>query len=76
MQMFKRIFSRTRPENVSKSIRCTDLMWQAITELANEVGESPNSYIVLVLDQHLQHAVKDGKIKFPEDVDPGKIAAS
>jgi hypothetical protein len=72
MQVFKRIFSRTRPENVSKSIRVTNVMWDAIAQLAEEEGYSPNAFIVIVLDQFLQGAVEEGRLKLPADVE-GKI---
>jgi hypothetical protein len=64
--MFKRVFSRKQPENVSKSIRCTKAMWDAIEQLASEAGETANSYIVLVLDQYLQAQLENGALKAPD----------
>jgi hypothetical protein len=63
--MFKRVFSRAQPENVTKSIRVTKDMAAAIEMLADEVGETLNSYIVLVLDQYLQSQIEEGKLKMP-----------
>jgi hypothetical protein len=65
--MFKRVFSKAMPESVSKSIRCTVTMWDAIAALAKEAGETPNSYIVLVLDQFLQIQLETGKLKLPKE---------
>jgi hypothetical protein len=73
--MFKRIFSRKAPENVSKSIRCTQSMWDAIEKLAAEAGESPNGYIVLVLDQYLQVKVEAGELQLPPQLADGKNAS-
>lgn len=66
MEIFRRVFSRKNPQNITKSIRCTHEMWNAIEQLAKEAGESPNSYIVLVLDQFLQVQIEKGTIKPPE----------
>jgi hypothetical protein len=74
MKFFRRVFSRTHPENVTKSIRCTVEMWNAIRTLAQEAGETPNAYIVLVLDQFLQVQLENGNLKLPTDAD-GKTAS-
>jgi predicted DNA-binding protein len=63
--MFKRVFSRKKPANISKSIRITEEMAAAIEQLANEAGETLNAYIVLVLDQYLQVQLEDGKLSMP-----------
>jgi hypothetical protein len=63
--MWKRVFSRKHPDNVSKSIRCTAEMWKAIEKLADEAGETPNAFIVLVLDQYLQSQLEAGLIEAP-----------
>jgi predicted DNA-binding protein len=65
MSFFKRVFSRQRPENVTKSIRCPLVMWEALESLADEVGETANGYIVLILDQYLQVQLENGKLKPP-----------
>jgi hypothetical protein len=54
LMMFKRVFSAKAPKNVTKSIRCPELMWQAIETLAKDAGETPNAYLVLAIDQYLQ----------------------
>lgn len=74
--MFKRVFSRKNPENVTKSIRITNPMAAALEQLADEAGESLNSYIVLVLDQYLQVQIEDGKIKPPSVEDADEKTAS
>lgn len=63
---FKRVFSRQAPKNVTKSIRCPEQMWDALTALSKEHGESPNAFIILVLDQYLQVQIEHGKIKVPK----------
>lgn len=72
--MFKRVFSRKRTLNVSKSIRCSKAMWDAIELLANKEGETANSYVVYALDQFLQEQVKQGKIQPPSEDDEQKAA--
>ncbi len=72
--LFKRVFSRKQPENVTKSIRCTVQMWNAIEQLAKEAGESANSYIVLVLDQYLIAQMEAGALTAP-DTDKDKTAS-
>ena len=63
--MFKRVFSPKRIEGFSKSIRVPKPMLELLEKLAAEHGETLNAYIVLVLDEHLQGLVKQGKIKAP-----------
>lgn len=63
---FKRVFSRQAPQNVTKSIRCPQEMWEAISKLSNEHGETPNAFIVLILDQYLQIQIDEGKISLPK----------
>ena len=65
VQVFKRVFSRKHPKNVTKSIRCTQPMWDALEKLAEEAGESANSYMVLILDQYLQVQMEAGAIESP-----------
>lgn len=65
VELIKRVFSRKQPENVSKSIRCTLEMWNAIEILADKMGESPNAYVVMVLDQFLQVQVEKGNLTLP-----------
>lgn len=72
--MFKRVFSRKNPENVTKSIRITNDMAKAIKRLADENGETLNAYIVLVLDQYLQGQPEE-KITTPEVVTDEKSAS-
>lgn len=67
--MWKRVFSKKNPENVTKSIRITQTMADAIQQLADEAGETLNSYIVLVLDQYLQVQLENGNIKLPSESD-------
>ncbi len=64
--MFKRVFAPKRVDSVSKSIRVPVNMWSAIEKLAKENGETPNSYIVLILDQFLQIELEQGNIEPPE----------
>jgi hypothetical protein len=73
--MFKRVFSSKQPKSVSKSIRCPVAMWEYIELLAKDAGETPNAYIVLVLDQFLQMKLEEGKILHPS-MDASKITAS
>ncbi len=73
--MFKRVFSRKKStQSLSKSIRCTKQMWDAIESLAEQAGESPNSYVVFALDQFLQDQLKAGKIKPPAEEDESQAA--
>lgn len=65
MSIFKRVFSRKNPINVTKSIRVTEAMATALEKLAKEAGETLNSYIVLVLDQYLQIQLDEGKVDHP-----------
>lgn len=67
MLNIRRMFSRKSPKNVSKSLRCTEAMWEAITKLAKHEGESPNAFVVLILDEFLQLAVEQGKVAPPPD---------
>jgi predicted DNA-binding protein len=73
--MFKRVFSRKAPksDNVTKSIRITEEMENALQRLAKESGETLNSYIVIVLDQYLQGEVESGNLKPPS---PNEKSAS
>jgi hypothetical protein len=41
-------------------------MWEAISKLSNEHGETPNAFIVLILDQYLQIQIDEGKISLPK----------
>ncbi len=52
--MFKRVWSPKKVPTISKSIRVPDAMWKELEKLATESGETPNGFIVLVLDQFLQ----------------------
>jgi predicted DNA-binding protein len=61
------MFSKKAPVSLSKSIRVPEEMFNALTELAEDAGETFNSYVVLVLDQYLQAQVKAGKVKRPKD---------
>lgn len=73
--MFKRMFSKKQPENVTKSIRCTAAMWDALESLASEAGETANSYVILVLDQYLQVQVENGVLKAPAPTKDEKSAS-
>lgn len=53
--IFKRVFSK-KVSNVTKSIRMPEAMADALQVMAEEAGESLNSYVVLVLDDYLQRA--------------------
>lgn len=64
--MFKRVFAPKRVDTVSKSIRVPETMWKLIETLAKKEGETPNGFIVLVLDQFLQDLLEEGKIKLPK----------
>ena len=70
--MWKRVFSKKQPQNLSKSIRCTEVMWDALEKLASEHGETANGYIVLVLDNHLQQLVREGKLEQPDIKDDAR----
>jgi hypothetical protein len=73
--MFKRLFSRRKAEqSVSKSHRYPIKMWEAIEQLAKDAGESPNGYVVLVLDQYLQVQLEKGLLKIEAFNNPEKIA--
>jgi predicted DNA-binding protein len=74
--MFKRVFSRKNPENVTKSIRITNDMAAALQHLADEAGETLNSYIVLVLDQYLQVQLEEGKLTLPLSEEGDEKSAS
>ena len=63
--LFKRVFSRKNPKNVTKSIRVTEPMLEALQQLADQAGETLNAYVVLVLDQYLQVQLEQGNIKLP-----------
>ncbi len=65
MELLRRVFSRTQPKNITKSIRMTQEMTDALQQLADAHGIKLNSYIVLRLDQMLQGEVKKGNIKLP-----------
>ena len=62
----KRVFSKAKGE-VTKSLRITKDMLDGIERLADENGESFNSYVVLILDEHLQQAAEAGVIPWPKD---------
>lgn len=74
--MFKRVFSRKQPENVTKSIRITNEMANALQQLAKDSGETLNSYIVLVLDQFLQVQLENGTLKPAEATSTDEKTAS
>ncbi len=63
--MFRRVFAPKKVATVSKSIRTPTIMWDAIEKLAKDAGETPNAYIVLILDQFLQLQMEEGKIDAP-----------
>ncbi len=50
-------------------------MWTALEQLADKVGESPNAYIVLLLDQFLQVQVEAGNLKLPIDIKDKTVAS-
>lgn len=76
MSMFKRVFSKRNPSNITKSIRITDDMANALQYLADEAGETLNSYIVLILDQYLQVQLEEGTLPNPVPTKGEKPAAS
>jgi hypothetical protein len=68
-EIFKRMFSAKKPKSVSKSIRVPEKMWEALELLADQQGETPNGYIVLVLDQFLQIQLEKGILVLPKTED-------
>lgn len=62
---FKRVFSRA-VSDVSMSIRITSETKNAIDQLADEVGVTPNAYIGLALDVFLQQKAEAGEIPWPK----------
>lgn len=57
----KRIWSRKGHSDgtITKSLRFPTIMWTQFEKLAADDGDTPNAYIVLILDQYLQVRLKE-----------------
>lgn len=67
--MIRRVFTKGVGE-ISRSIRITKETETALAQLSDDVGESINSYVGLVLDAHLQEKALEGVISWPRGFDP------
>ena len=68
--MFTRVYSRKDSETEPVSVRMTQTMIDAIEALCERTGESRNSTIIMLLDEHLQAKAKEGLIPWPKGHNP------
>lgn len=72
--MAKRVFSKATGE-ITRSIRITKDMEDAITKLSEDYGVTINAYITMALDEYLQSKAEAGSISWPKGHDVKSVNA-
>lgn len=65
--ILKRVFSKGQATTL-QGVRITPSMKRALEQIAEVYGDSVNSHIVDLIEQHLQERAKAGEIPWPEVV--------
>lgn len=55
-----------KSDSLSKSIRIDESIWKALCLIASEEGQTPNSYVALVLEKYVEDLRAQGQVPNPQ----------